>query len=220
MKQSFDKIWEQIHSTQEWGQYPNEYIIRFIARNYYKGDRAQTRILDFGCGGGAHTWYLAREGFDTYAFDGSKSAVEKTKLKLEREGLDADIKCLDANNIDYPDEFFDAVVDNLCIYGNFMEDIEHMYKDVFMKLKNGGKIISVCFGKNTYGYGYGDEVEPDTYENISCGRLIERGRTHFWDVKSLEDMLSKSGFKDIQIDTCVYTDRGEQIEHLIATAIK
>lgn len=49
---SFDNVWEEIHSTTEWGQYPSEHVIRFVARNYYKKDRANTKILDFGCGGG------------------------------------------------------------------------------------------------------------------------------------------------------------------------
>lgn len=65
---SFSEEWEKIHSTQEWGRYPSETVIRFIARNYYKTEREKIKILDFGCGAGAHTWYLAREGFDVYAF--------------------------------------------------------------------------------------------------------------------------------------------------------
>lgn len=80
---SFSEEWEKIHSTQEWGRYPSETVIRFIARNYYKTEREKIKILDFGCGAGAHTWYLAREGFDVYAFDGSKSAVDKAEKYLE-----------------------------------------------------------------------------------------------------------------------------------------
>lgn len=48
------------------GGYPSEQIICFAARNYYEEDRKQVKILDFGCGGGSHTWYLVREGFDAY----------------------------------------------------------------------------------------------------------------------------------------------------------
>ena len=84
---SFDETWEEIHATQEWGKYPSESVIRFAARNYYKSDRKDVKILDFGCGGGSHTWYLAREGFDVYAFDGSQSAVKNVKVRLEQEGL-------------------------------------------------------------------------------------------------------------------------------------
>ena len=72
-----------------------------MARNFYNSDRSHIRVLDYGCGQGAHTWYLAREGFDTYAFDGSESAGEMTKIRLEREGLKASLKTMDAINLDY-----------------------------------------------------------------------------------------------------------------------
>ena len=55
-EKSFDEYWEEVNSKTEWGQYPTEHVIRFIARNYYNRERMNTRILDFGCGGGAHTW--------------------------------------------------------------------------------------------------------------------------------------------------------------------
>ena len=77
MKKTFDEIWEDIHKNKEWGRYPSEEVIRFVARNYYNQDRDKVKILDFGCGAGANTWFLAREGFDTYAFDGSKTAVKR-----------------------------------------------------------------------------------------------------------------------------------------------
>lgn len=47
---SFDEYWEKVHRKTEWGQYPTEHVIRFIARNYYNRERMNTRILDFGCG--------------------------------------------------------------------------------------------------------------------------------------------------------------------------
>lgn len=46
MKKSFDNYWEQVHSRTEWGQYPTEHVIRFIARNYYNKNRKEIRILD------------------------------------------------------------------------------------------------------------------------------------------------------------------------------
>ncbi len=52
--------WEKIHSQKVWG-YPSEHVIRFVARNYYKRNRSEVKILDFGCGTGANTWSLARE---------------------------------------------------------------------------------------------------------------------------------------------------------------
>lgn len=104
MGKSFNEEWETVHSTQEWGMYPTEHVIRFIARNYYNvPERGKIKILDFGCGTGAHTWYLAREGFDAYAFDGSESAIRRAKERFAKERLSADFKVLDALEADYPD---------------------------------------------------------------------------------------------------------------------
>lgn len=46
----WDPIWEEIYRKQEWGKYPPEYVIRFIARNFYHAaDRRCVRLLDLGC---------------------------------------------------------------------------------------------------------------------------------------------------------------------------
>ena len=49
---TIDKAWEEIHSSRDWGQYPSEHVIRFVARNYYNKKRDEVKILDFGIGGG------------------------------------------------------------------------------------------------------------------------------------------------------------------------
>lgn len=220
MKESIDPIWEELHSQLEWGQYPSEHVIRFIARNYYKTDRSKVRILDFGAGAGAHTWYLAREGFDTYAFDGSKSAINKIKRRLDKEGLEAHLSVMDGVAIDYPEELFDAVVDNLCIYANTLSNIKIMYENVYKVLKRGGQLLTVCFSKETTGFGLGDEVEKDTFRNITEGNLMHRGTTHFFDIHTLNCLLDKIGFRNIHNDIIMYTDNDSKIEHIITIAVK
>lgn len=221
MEKSFNQEWKIIHSTQEWGMYPTEHVIRFIARNYYNvPDRSKVKILDFGCGTGAHTWYLAREGFDAYAFDGSESAIRRAKERFEREHLNAQFKVLDALEVDYPDAYFDAVVDNVCVYGNVLQNIHAMYSNIYRMLKPHGKLLSTCFGKRTDGYGTGKAQEKDTYVEITEGALIGRGTTHFYNKDELREVMEKAGFCNIQIDTVLYTDRGIQIEQFIAVAEK
>lgn len=215
---SFDQEWEAIHSTQVWGAYPPEHVIRFFARNYYNKNRNQTKILDFGCGAGACTWYLAREGFDVYAFDGSPSAVQRVEERLGKEKLKADLRVLDAVEIDYKEDFFDSVLDNACICSNRIDDIIVMYQEVYRTLKPGGRLISSCFGTNTLGYGTGNNLEEDTYRNISEGVLRGRGTIHFYTggkSGTLFKILQEMGFKNIAIDTISYTDRGTAVEQFI-----
>ena len=217
---SFDTTWEKIHATQEWGKYPSEPVIRFIARNYYGKIRRDVKILDFGCGGGNHTWYLAKEGFDTYAFDGSPSAVRRTKQRLDAENLSADLRIKDALELNYQRDFFDCVIDNAAVYANRYDDIVGMYQEIFQLLKPGGKLFSVSFTVGTTGYGTGKMMEKNTYADIEDGSLAGRGIAHFFEEEELRFILERTGFENIVIDTLRYTDRGNVIEQFLAQADK
>lgn len=202
------------------GQYPSEHVVRFVARNYYDKIRDKVKILDFCCGAGSNTWYLAREGFDVYAFDGSQSAINKVRIKLSKEDLKAQLRVFDACETDYPSGFFDCVIDNVSIYANRYENIEKMYSDVYEMLKWGGRIFTSVFSKNTTGYGMGDEVETDTFINISCGNLSGRGIVHFFSVDEIKALLTGIGFQKIEVDIASYTDRGNVVEQILVRAEK
>ncbi len=217
---SFDTKWEEIHAKQEWGGYPSEHVIRFTALNYYQApDRSKVKILDFGCGAGANTWYFAREGFDTYAFDGSLSAVTHAKKNLARQSLKADIITADGLALPYEDGMFDTVVDAAVICTNTLADIRAMLDEIFHLLKKGGRIFSISFGKKTTGYGTGTGLEPDTERDVKEGRL-QNIRIHWMTRESLQGLLSSAGFSNIVIDELVYTDRGSVVHQYLAQAQK
>ena len=90
---SWDPVWEEVFRAQEWGKYPPEYVIRFVARSFYGApDRKAVRLLDLGCGPGACTWYMAREGFSAAGIDGSETAICRCAERLRNERLAADLK--------------------------------------------------------------------------------------------------------------------------------
>ena len=195
---SFCEIWEEIHTKQEWGKYPPENLIRFIARNYYKMKRESVKILDFGCGGGACTWFLAREGFDVFAFDGSPTAVKKALQYTNTDRkYNVHFAVMDGIELKYEDDFFDCVVDNVCIYSNLYSNICRMYKEVYRVLKKGGKLYSSSFGIKTVGYGTGNCLENGTYEDIENGVLANRGIAHFYDKEEIERTIANAGFHNI-----------------------
>ena len=213
--------WEQIHKTKEWGAYPSEHIIRFIARNYYNvEDRKKVKILDFGSGTGAHTWYLAREGFDTWAFDISETAIMRLKKRMEHENLPVHAEVCDGLNVSYETGFFDAVIDNVSIISNRIDDIKKMYKTSYRILKSGGKLITVCFEPETTGYGTGVKIEDGTDGNITTGCIQGLGGRHFFTQSELRQVLEESGFKNICIEFIKYSDRGSIVSQLVAVGEK
>jgi len=88
---AWDPVWEQVFTSQAWGRYPGEDLIRFVARNFYAApDRAAVRFLEVGCGTGTNLWFLAREGFAAHGIEGSATAagIARTRLDAECPGWD------------------------------------------------------------------------------------------------------------------------------------
>lgn len=204
---TFDYRWEEVHKNREWGRYPSEDIIRFVARNYYKMDRKKIKILDVGCGQGANTWYIAREGFDTYAFDGAKSAVDKARKNLSEEKLKAEISVADASDTGYNNNFFDCIIDGAVIYANTLDGIKSILKEMYRILKIDGKLFSTgLFNRKTTGYGTGEIIEKNTERNLKTGTLQELGTVHFFDKEEIINIWRECGFANIKIDSVERTD--------------
>lgn len=138
---SFDKSWERIHNERGWGSYPNEGLVRYILGR--SGLRHGSRVLDLGSGQGSSTWFLAREGFCPVAIDGSFSALQKGRGRLEREGLTHLGVAGDLTQLPFAAQSFDAAVDIVSIAHNRFPYLGVLFKGVSRVLKPGGKFFSV-----------------------------------------------------------------------------
>lgn len=206
---TFDDMWEQVHSEMDWGKYPSEEVIRFVARNYYKRHRKDIKLLDFGCGTGAVAWYVAREGFSTYGFDGSQTAIKKAKMRMKEENVYADLIIADAGKLPYDDGYFDGIIDSAVICANKLEQIPNILKEIHRVLKKGGKIFSTgLFNRETSGFGTGEDLGNNTYRELTEGCLAHRGTVHFFDRQEIIELWGNVGFKAIKIDSFKRTDNG------------
>lgn len=215
----FDKRWESILAQQEWGKYPCEDVIRVTARHFYGSDnRSRIKILDLGCGGGATTWYLSREGFDVIGVDGSPSAIRQTRQLLKKDNFSAELMVSDFINLDFPDDFFDAVYDLDAIQHNVLRDIQQIYDETLRVLKPGGLFFSQCISENTSGRETADEIEPNTYNGLST--LNQNVRVHLFSKAELMELTQ--GFERVSIDTVLKTiDGGKmQIGHYLVMGYK
>ena len=132
---AWDPVWEQIFTSQEWGSYPGEDVIRFVARNFYANtDRASVRFLEVGFGTGTNLWFLAREGFSASGIEGSKGAEAIARERLDKEcpGWSAaprngELVVGDMMKLCWPDATFDALIDSEAVYCNDYEESCQIY---------------------------------------------------------------------------------------------
>lgn len=215
---AFDANWEDIHAAKEWGKYPNEEVIRFTARNFPdRKKRAGIRILDLGCGGGATSWYLAREGFDVYGVDGSPSAIRRASAYLEGDQLTATFSVGDIVNLDFESNSFDAVYDVDVIECNKAADIRTIYKEILRVLKPGGRFFSVAIN-DASGKEEATEVEKNTFRGL---KILNHGiRAHFFTKAELGELTAP--FDNVVIDSIVRTlnNGTSSIGHYLISATK
>jgi SAM-dependent methyltransferase len=211
---SWNTDWEEIFERNEWGKYPPEDLIRFVARNYYKAkDRSQVRFLEVGCGPGANVWYIAREGFSAYGIDGSSVAIERAKQRFEKEHLKGTFAIGDITTLPYENSFFDAVIDIECIYTNSLEDTKKVFSEIIRVLKPGGKFYSKAFMVGTTGEGKTSEWtgEPNTFRNIKEGPLSNfAGTQRFLSEEEIYKIYSS--FNIDSIDYVIRSDNNRKIE--------
>ena len=205
----WNKGWDKIFKENEWGKYPPEELVRFIARNYYSyPNRKDIKILVVGSGTGANLWYLTKEGFGVTGIDGSRVGVERAKKRLKEESLVVNIETGDVVALPFADNSFDCAIDNECIYANSYEDSRKIMSEIHRILKPKGKFFSKTFMAGTYGDGKGKKIEGEknTYIELCEGALRKGyGIIRFTDEEEIKDL-----YKDFNIESIDYVIRSEQ----------
>ena len=176
-----DQVWEDLFSTRSWGKYPSEYLIRFIARNFYSvPSRTDVKILELGPGPGANLWFCAREGFSIYGIEGSPTAVNQCLIRLNQEvpGWSGQVVCGDVQEAAFSAAMFDAVIDHECLYCLDYDGALVAIESAHSMLKPRGKIFSRTFASGTIGEGTGEQVSAN-YWRCNVGPLAGKGAARF-----------------------------------------
>jgi len=198
-----NNIWDKLFQR-EYGKYPAEHLIRFVAANFYKRKRESVRILEVGCGPGANVWYLSREGFDAYGIDGSSTAIEQAKQRLCEEGLQGTFCKGDINNLPYDSNFFDAVIDNECIYSNTIPDTNLILQNIHRVLKPDGLFFSRTFSGDMYVGNDAQQIGYLEFKEATDGPIAHTGYFRLMDKQGIENLYGKY-FHIQSIDKMDYT---------------
>lgn len=213
-----DPTWEELFRTKPWGRYPPEELVRFIARTFPAP--AGLAALDLGCGGGANTWFLAREGFAVVAIDGAAAAIEQTRAVLDRDALSARLVIGDLATLDVGNAAFDVAVDVSAIQHNDRAGAERIVARVHDALRRGGWFFTMLVGTDTTGYDSGADLGDGTFRDITIGPLAGRGIVRSYAREDVTKLLARYG--SVSIDRSDRTDLdGEyRVSHWVAIGQK
>jgi 2-polyprenyl-3-methyl-5-hydroxy-6-metoxy-1,4-benzoquinol methylase len=186
----------------------------FSSSSFYRGDRPfekwipfdrlkGKRVLEIGCGLGAHAQLLSTAGCRLTCIDLTEKAVETTRQRLWLWGLSADVFRMDAEQMDFLDSEFDFVWSWGVIHHS--PDTERIIRHVWRVLKPGGEFrfmvyhrpsisgfYSIARGLLT-GKFFKGMSEQDVLSHYTDGFLA-----HFYTRRELRDLLVHCGFSAIE----------------------
>ena len=217
-----DPVWERVFREREWGRYPEEEVVRFVARNFYRAPaRAVVRMLEVGCGPGSGTsWFCAREGFDLTGIDGSPTAIAKARRRFAAEGLRGTFLVGAVDRLPFPADRFDAVLDVVCLACNAEADTARALAEIRRVLKPGGLHFSMTPRDDCWGAGAGEPVDATTVRTVREGPFAGLGTTRFATRESLVRLYAD--YRDLGLESVARTaeNGARRITHWIVTCRK
>ncbi|KPJ55304.1 hypothetical protein AMJ47_00285 [Parcubacteria bacterium DG_72] len=142
------------------------------------------KVLDYGCGNGIHSSWLAKSAQKVIAIDLSGKSLNIARGRVTK------VKFLkmDCENLDFENNSFDVVFDG----GTFSSlDIEKAFSEIARVLKPDGCLIGI----ETFGHNPLTNLKRKI--NKKTGRRTEWAAEHIFKAKDLD--LAKKFFKEIQI---------------------
>ena len=200
-----NSIWERNYKNKRYNKYPFDSVVSFIFRNFNNKKKDKIKILDLGCGGGNNSYFIAKEGFDLYAVDGSDESINITRNKLSFYDKNKIIKSY-FQKLPFKRNFFDCVIDRQSLSCNKIKDIEKIVNEIYRILKSDGKYLGLVyslehpqlkFGLKLKDNIYKGVVIGSDYNNFKKGTFNKSGQIHFFSEKEIFNLFSK--FKKINI---------------------
>ena len=219
---SWDTTWEEVYQRQPWGKYPGEDLIRFVARNFYRmPDRGAVKILEVGCGPGANLWYMAREGFSVYGIDGSRTAIEMARGRLDAEcpGWKGQLWCADLRELPIEDARMDGVIDNEAACCNPFEESGQIYSEMARVTKPGGKLFSRTFASGCWGDGTGEPLGRDAWR-VAAGPLQGKGLARFTRREDIAGLMGGFRIEEVELLTRTMAGGTHEVREWLITAVK
>jgi SAM-dependent methyltransferase len=130
--------------------HPNyQYVLNFIREQSPASD---IRSLDYGCGAAEIVKVGRGEGLEVFGaelfYEGGNTKQDVTKLGY----LGSIVREIKSNRIDFPDGFFDLIVNNQVL--EHVEHLDEVLREIHRVLKQGGRMLSLFPSQEVWSEGH------------------------------------------------------------------
>ena len=197
---NIDPIWESKYSAGHVQRYPWDVVVSFVFRNTPK-DRppSEIKIMEIGFGTAPNLWFAAREGFQVFGVEGSKSAVNLAREKFKSEGLQGDLRVGDFTNLPFENDAFDLIIDRASVVCVGLQGHKQAVAEVHRCLRKGGRFLHNVYGDTHSSLRSGSAEGDGLIGNIFSGTLVEAGKIHFSSRLEIDERF-RVGWKIVQFE--------------------
>lgn len=190
--------------------------------------RSDVRILEVGCGSGGNLWAIAKEGFDVHGLDFSSEAISLCRDALKEWGVTATLSVADMTETNYPDQYFDCLLDVFSAYALPQEMYLKFLKEATRICKPGGRLFYREPSTESDAFhnpGNVERIDEYTFSGIERSGAPYSGNNYpfrFTDPAKISGDLESSGFHSVEVNstTRTYRDRQELFRFVVASAVK
>ena len=183
LKRAYDKIykyWSAVEPEKTWG---------FDQANSFVKHVKKGRVLDLGCGAGAHSKLLLEAGLEVVGIDFSEKMIREAKKKVP----EGKFYVMDITGLDFPDAYFDSVFARASLLHVSKKQINKVLDKLHNILKKNGLLyVAMKEGKGER------EVFSDYFK---LNRFFA-----FYTEPELVKLLGKCGFKVINKEKELHSD--------------
>ncbi len=162
----------------KWNEIPFDNLIDFASL-------ADKDVLEIGCGNGSHAQLIAHCARSYTGIDLTEYAVKSTQERMRCFGLDATIKRMDAEAMEFPDSSFDYIWSWGVIHHS--ADTRKILEEMRRVLRPGGRAVVMVYHRNFWSY----QIFAGLFAGIFQGHLFRTGSLHKTRQKIIDGAIAR-----------------------------
>ena len=186
--------------------WPDECVVRFLAKSYRGVNKAGVRVLDFGCGSGRNALAMVQSGFDVVGADQNTDALALTQKKVAAVG--GTIETIENVGMEVPlrEESIDCAVCWGCLYLSKEAERKLLLRNVCKVIKPGGLLLANWRADDDYFCGKGEALEKNVYvlDDRAAAYGLAGMTYYFAPLDDLRALYEECGFEIYNVEKRVF----------------